>query len=47
MAVNSPLWIVYDIAVGSWAGILDEIVSEVSMIVSIARYGWKNLDSMQ
>ena len=47
MAVNSPLWIVYDIAVGSWAGILDEIVSEVSMIVSIARYGWKNLDFMQ
>lgn len=39
--INSPLWIVYDIVVGSWAGILDEIVSEVSMI----RYGWKNMDS--
>lgn len=38
--INSPLWIVYDIVVGSWAGILDEIVSEVSMI----RYGWKNMD---
>ncbi|MDO5545377.1 MAG: YgjV family protein [Eubacteriales bacterium] len=47
MVVNSPLWIVYDIVVGSWAGILDEIVSEVSMIVSILRYGWKNLDSME
>ena len=44
MFVNSPLWILYDIVVGSWAGILDEIVSELSMIISIYRYGWKNLD---
>ena len=28
------------------AGILDEIVTEVSMIVSIFRYGWENLDSV-
>ena len=42
--INSPLWIVYDIVVGSWAGILDEIVSEVSMIISMIRYGWKNMD---
>ena len=33
--INSPLWIVYNIIVGSWAGILDEIVSEASMIISI------------
>ncbi|MGN1333703.1 MAG: YgjV family protein [Anaerovoracaceae bacterium] len=44
MFINSPLWIIYDILVGSWAGILDEVVSEASMIISIARYGWKNLD---
>ena len=44
MFINSPLWIIYDILVGSWAGILDEIVTEFSMIVSILRYGWKNLD---
>ncbi len=44
MFVNSPLWIVYDIIVGSWAGILDEVVSEISMIISIKRYGWENLD---
>lgn len=42
--VNSPLWIIYNIIVGSWAGILDEVVSEASMIISIIRYGWKNLD---
>ena len=45
--INSPLWIVYNIIVGSWAGILDEIVTEASMLISIVRYGWKNLDSVE
>ena len=45
--INSPLWILYDIIVGSWAGILDEVVSEGSMILSIFRYGWKNLDAVE
>jgi len=45
--INSPLWIVYDVIVGSWAGILDEIVTEASMLLSIYRYGWKNLDSVE
>lgn len=47
MFINSPLWIVYNIIVGSWAGIMDEIVSEASMIISIIRYGWKNLDRIE
>ena len=47
MFLNSPLWILYDILVGSWAGILDELFSEGSMILSIYRYGWKNLDKIQ
>lgn len=46
MFINSPLWIIYNIAVGSWAGILDEIVTEASMIISVIRYGWKNLDTV-
>ena len=45
--INSPLWIVYNIIVGSWAGILDEIVTEASMLLSIYRYGWKNLDTVE
>ena len=45
MFINSPLWILYDIMVGSWAGILDELVSEASMLLSIVRYGWKALGS--
>ena len=44
MFINSPLWVIYNIIVGSWAGILDEVVTEVSIIISIYRYGWKNLD---
>lgn len=47
MFINSPLWIVYDILVGSWAGVVDELVSEISMLISIIRYGWKNLDSVE
>lgn len=45
--INSPLWIVYNIIVGSWAGILDEVISEASMIISIMRFGWKNLDRVE
>ena len=44
MFVNSPLFIIYAIIVGSWAGVLDEVISEASIIISIARFGWKNLD---
>lgn len=47
MFVNSPLWIVYNVLVGSWAGVLDELISEASMILSIIRYGWKNLDTTE
>ena len=43
MLFNSPLWIIYDIIIGSWGGALDEIASEVSAWISIRRYGWKNL----
>ena len=45
--INSPLWIVYDIIVGSWAGLADEAVSDVSMVISIIRFGWKNLDRVE
>ena len=45
--INSPLWIIYDIIVGSWAGILDEVVTETSLLISIYRYGWKNLNTTE
>ena len=45
--INSPLWILYDVIVGSWAGVVDELVSEASMLLSVYRYGWKNLDRVE
>ncbi len=45
--INSPLCIVYDVIVGSWAGILDEIIGEASMIISVVRYGWNELDKIE
>ena len=47
MFINSPLWIVYDVATGSLAGVMDELVTEISMIVSILRFGWKALDRVE
>ena len=47
MFVNSPLWMLYNVLSGSLAGILDEIVTEISLIVSIARFGWKALDRVE
>ena len=46
MLVNLQLWIVYDVIIGSWAGILDTIVTGISALISSFRYGWKNLDSV-
>ena len=47
MFVNSPLFIIYAVIVGSWAGVVDELISEAAIIASIIRYGWKNLDEQQ
>ena len=47
MFVNSPLWMLYNVLSGSLAGILDEIVTEISLIVSIVRFGWKALDRVE
>lgn len=47
MLINSPLWLIYDISVGSLAGILDEVVTEASLITSIIRFGWKALDKVE
>jgi len=47
MFINSPLWVIYDIIIGSWAGVADELASTISIIISIFRYGWKNLDHIE
>ena len=38
MLINSPLWIIYNIACGSIAGILDEAVTEASIVISMVRF---------
>ena len=44
MFVNSPLCMIYAIILGSWAGLIDELISEASMIISVIRFGWKVLN---
>lgn len=38
-----PAWIVYDFCVGSYAGIVSESITIISILVSIHRFGWKAL----
>lgn len=44
LIVLSPLWIFYDILVHSWPGIVLELIAMSSVLISIFRYGLKNLD---
>lgn len=36
--------LLYDVMVKSWGGVLNESITIVSIIISIARFGWKSLD---
>lgn len=42
--INSPSWLIYDIYMRSYAGILCEVLILISVIVSFFRYGMKALD---
>ena len=42
--MGSPCTLLYDVLVRSWGGALSETITLVSIIVSIFRFGWKNLD---
>ncbi len=39
----SPAWLLYDIMVGSAAGVVNELITLGSIIISIFRFGWKEL----
>ncbi|MBQ1489426.1 MAG: YgjV family protein [Eubacterium sp.] len=41
--IASPAWIVYDVIFHSWAGVMNELVTIFSILLSIWRFGWKNL----
>lgn len=40
---GSPCTLVYDIIVHSWGGVLSESITLISILVSIVRFGWKNM----
>lgn len=44
LLANSPSMVLYDILIRSWGGVLNECIAIVSILVSIARFGWSALD---
>ncbi len=43
LACISPAWLLYDFLVGAYAGVLNESIILSSIIISIYRYGWKQM----
>ena len=41
--IGSPCYLVYDVLIQSWGGVVSESIAIISIIVSIIRFGWKNL----
>ena len=42
--MGSPCTLLYDVLIHSWGGVLSESITLVSIILSIIRFGWKNLN---
>lgn len=42
--MGSPCTLLYDVLIHSWGGVLSESITLISIIVSIIRFGWKNLN---
>ncbi len=38
-----PSWLIYDVLTGSIAGIINETLAIISILISIFRYGWRSL----
>lgn len=43
LACASPCWLIYDLLIGSWGGVLNEAITLASILVSIKRFGWKEM----
>ena len=41
--IGSPTVLLYDFLIRSWGGVLNESIVIISIIVSIIRFGWKNM----
>lgn len=44
MSFTSPVWLIYNIVIGSIPGTITDSFNIVSVIVSLIRFGWKGLD---
>ena len=41
--LGSPCTLVYDALIHSWGGVMNESIALISIIVSVCRFGWRNL----
>lgn len=41
--IGSPCVLLYDILIRSWGGVLNESITLISIIVSVIRFGWKEM----
>jgi len=46
LACVAPAWLTYDIITGAYGGVVTELVIAGSVVASIIRFGWKNLDQL-
>lgn len=47
LVVICPCWLIYAAFTGSWGGILNEVITIASILISIYRFGWKALGEPQ
>lgn len=40
---GAPCWLIYDLHVQSWGGVMTEVFGICSTLISIYRHGWRNL----
>ena len=45
--IGSPCTLLYDLMIRSWGGVLSETITLLSIIISIFRFGWSNLDKKE
>lgn len=45
--IGSPCTLLYDLMIRSWGGVLSETITLFSIIISIFRFGWANLDKKE
>lgn len=45
--IGSPCTLLYDLMIRSWGGVLSESITLLSIIVSIIRFGWANIDKQE